>query len=103
MEIKFKGFTLKPGMYAKDRWDLTRTKNSVMNSLPQMKVKYPKAKVGDIVGTTEEELGYDLCLETAIAKVISYLLAEKEETTDLKGFIKAYKGMKDELESLLTV
>jgi len=103
MEIKFKGFTLKPGMYAKDRWDLTRTKQTVMSNLPSMKSKYPKAKIGDVVGTSEEELGYDLRLESAISKTIAYLLAEKEETTDLKGFIKAYKGYKDELESLLTV
>lgn len=103
MKIKFGDFTLQPGLNAKDRWDLLRTKDKVMTSHPSMKSKYPKAKVGQIVGTTEEEIGYDLRLENAISKAIAYRLADNEDTTDLKGFIMAYKGMKEELESLLTV
>ena len=101
MTIKFKEFTLQPGPNAKDRFDLLRTKEVTMNNTPMMKSKYPKAKQGDIVGTKEEELGLDMLLENAIEKCIKYLLADKEEVTDLKGYINAYKSERLELERLL--
>jgi hypothetical protein len=65
------------------------------------KSKYPKAKIGDVVGTKVEDIGYDMLLENAISKCISYHLAEKEDTVTLKGFLEAYRKEKEELIKLL--
>jgi len=101
MKIKFKHFTLQPGLYARDRWDVLKTSPVIMNNTPVMRKKHGDIPVGTIVGTKEEELGYDMILENAIQKTISYLLAEDESTTDLNGFLDAYKKQKSELENLL--
>lgn len=102
MKITFKNFILQPGPSAKDRWDLLQTNQVVMTNLPAMKSKYPKAKIGDIVGESQKELGLDMRLENAIEKCISYLLSDKEDVTDLRGYISAYKSERLELEKLLT-
>ena len=101
MIIKFKHFTLQPGQTAKDRWDVLRTMPITMNNTPRMKSKYPKAKIGDIVGTKEEEIAYDMQLENAVMKAISYLLAENEDVTDLRGFLRSYREQKNELGSMI--
>jgi hypothetical protein len=103
MKIKYKDFILQPGMYAKERWDVIKTVPVTMSSLPNMKSKYPKAKNGDIVGTREIDLGYDLHLENAISKIISYLLADNDSITDLKGFLKEYSSIKSEIENLVKI
>jgi hypothetical protein len=101
MIITYKNFKLKPGMYAKDRFDLSRIKPLVMNHMPSMKKKHGNKPVGTVLGETEEELGYDLYLGVALQKLISILLSEKEEVVDLKTYLLEYKKCKEEIENLL--
>ncbi len=101
MKIQFGEYTLIPGQTAKDRWDVLRRKDIVMKDTPMMRNKYGDAKEGTIVGEKDEEIAYDMLLQNAIEKIISYSLADKEETTDLKGFLFEYKKQIANLESLL--
>lgn len=101
MKITFGDFILQPGMNTKDRWDVLRRKQIAMAQSPMMQKRYGNIETGTIVGEKEEEIAYDLQLENAVKKIISYTLADNEETTDLKGFLLEYKKQIEKLENLL--
>jgi hypothetical protein len=103
MTIIYKNFKLIPGMYANDGFDLIMTSPLIMQDNHLMREKYGDVPIGTIVGEKEDELAYDIPLEHAVKMIIMYLLAEKEDTTDLKGYLKAYKEEKIELEKAFTL
>jgi hypothetical protein len=95
MKILFKGYILTPVPASLDRFDISKKVIAT--------AKIDK-KDGVKKGTQyerEEEIAYGCSLESAIQKIISYSLAEKEGTTDLRGYVDAYKKEKLELEKLL--
>ena len=101
MKIQIGDYTLQPGLTAKDRFDLLKRKQITMNNTPMMVKKYGNVPVGTIVGEKDEEIAYDLNFDTAIRKIILYYLAEDKDTTDLRGFITAYKKQVDKVEELV--
>lgn len=101
MIIQYKGYTLKPGIYAKDRFDLLKTEKITMKDMPSMKKKYGNVPIGTIVGEKDEELAYDMLFENALQKIVLLLLAESNDVTDLKGWMTAYKKEMEEIKSLL--
>ncbi len=102
MIIKFKEYTLRPGPFAKDRFDVLKTIPVTVksDSLPSGKKRSDGRKIGDIY-EKEDPIAYDLLLENAIEKIIRLSLAEKEIVTDLGGYLKEYKKAKLEIENLL--
>lgn len=101
MKIEYRNFVLQPGQTAKDRWDVIRMRPLLMSNLPKMREKYGDIPIGTVIGTTDDELAYDMKLDHAISKIVAYLLADNEDTTDLKGFIAEYKRLKSELEAVI--
>jgi hypothetical protein len=101
MKILYKNYILQPGLNAKDRWDLIKTITVTVRSDTLMgKKRTDGRKEGDSY-EKKEELGYDMMLENAISKCISYLLAENESVTNLRGYLDEYKRHKSELIKLL--
>jgi hypothetical protein len=95
MNVTYKNFTMYPVPYALDRFDVFQTiKRTATQDLKS------GVKEGEMY-ETEEDVAFGLTLESAIQKIILLTLAEKEGTTDLKGYLKAYKEERIELEKLL--
>ena len=55
-------------------------------------------KTGKIV---DDILAHDVTIETGVNEIIYHRLKKKQETTDLKGFIKEFKKEKEELINTL--
>src|SRR5512133_2187252 len=97
MDIIYKDFKLSPGN-AKERFDLMRTRKVTVKSdkLPSGKKRTDGKKKGDNY-MADGIIGYDMLLCNALHEIIAISLAEKEEVTDLKGYLVEYKRMKDEI------
>jgi hypothetical protein len=88
-------------MYAKYRWDVLKTVPIIMNNNEMTKRKYGNKPVGTVVGEKQEEIAYDMLLDNAIDKLIRFELADRQETTDLRGYLAEYKKSVTELEKLI--
>lgn len=91
MKIQFREYTLRQDTIAVDRFNLSRTINvtatkDLTNGVKSGE-KYDK----------EEELGYGYRFEDGLKQIIAFELIKKDDAVDLKGYLKAYKEVNDEL------
>lgn len=97
MKITYREYTLTPSVNAVERFDLSRairvTATKDIKSGIKKGQKYNK----------DEELGYGYNLDSAIQKIIAFELIKKDDVADLKAYLEAYKGIKEDIVSLLSV
>jgi hypothetical protein len=101
MKVKFNNYLLVPAVGCEDRFDIYSTTTITVKSDKIMgKKRKDGLKPGDSYEKTEP-IDFGMRLENAIQKIILYALAAKEDTTDLKGFLVAYKKEMDKVNNLL--
>ena len=92
MIIEYKRFKLEPTV--SNRFNLTRSFTK----------RVQKFGTKEYTGETREEtedMGYDMTFEKCLNEILHWRLRNKQETTDLKGFIKEFKKEKEELINTL--
>lgn len=97
MNIKFRNYQLTPATGVEDRFDLQETVNATVKG---DKKRIDGRKKGDKY-VTQRDVAYGLKLEEGLQKIILFCVAEKKETSDIKGFLEEYKSVKNELFKLL--
>lgn len=95
MKINYKEYTLDQDTIAVERFNLSR-------------IIKAKATQDLVSGVKEgewydkyEELGWGYTLENGIQKIISFELIKKDDTVDLKAFLRAYKSIKEDITKLV--
>ena len=101
MKVQFNNYLLVPAVGCEDRFDIYSTTTITIKS---DKIRGKKRKDGLKPGDSYEKIepiDFGMRLENAIQKIVLYALAAKEDTTDLKGFLVAYKKEMDKVNNLL--
>lgn len=95
MNVTYKNFTMYPVPYAQDRFDVFQTVKR--KATQDLKSGVKKGQMYE----SEEDVAFGLTLESAMQKIMLLTMAEKEGTTDLKGYLKLYRDERIALEKLL--
>lgn len=100
MKVIYEDFILKTEPIS-GRMDVVRQKRKVAKA-EDTAVKTGKKQIGEVY-TSEKTIGYSMTLDRAMEKIIMIKLHERKETTDLRGFIREFKRLKEELENALNL
>lgn len=95
MIIKFKEYTLTQDQIAVERFNLSRLVTATAK-----KDMVDGVKAGESF-QKEEVIGWGYNLENALSVIISYELIKNDSVTDLKGYLREYRSVKNELTKLL--
>ena len=91
MKVSYKEYTLRQDIIAVDRFNLSRT-----IEVTATKDLTTGIKSGEKY-CKEEELGYGYRFEDGLKQIIHFELIKKDDTVDLKGYLKAYTAVNNEL------
>lgn len=98
MKITYEDFILETEPIA-GRLDVYRNKKKIAKENDPL-VRDGRRKIGEAY-IKKEEIGFGMTIEHAIERIIMEKLHDKKETTDLRGFIREFKRLKEELEIAL--